>query len=65
MGRPDGDSPSHWMPYFAVDDCDAAATLADALGGEVCEAPHDAAGRRLAVLRDPLGALFYVVSETG
>jgi predicted enzyme related to lactoylglutathione lyase len=63
LGAADGKTPSYWMPYFAVADCDAAATLADGLGGEVCEAPHDAAGRRLAVLRDPLGALFYVVSE--
>lgn len=64
LGVADRESPSYWMPYFAVDDCDAAAALADALGGEVCEAPHDTAGRRLAVLRDPLGALFYVVSGT-
>ncbi len=65
LGAADGQSPSYWMPYFAVDSCDAAAALADGLGGEVCEAPHDAAGRRLAVLRDPMGALFYVASEPG
>jgi predicted enzyme related to lactoylglutathione lyase len=64
LGAADGETPSYWMPYFAVADCDEAATLADGLGGEVCEAPHNAAGSRLAVLRDPLGALFYVVSET-
>jgi hypothetical protein len=62
LGAADGRSPSYWMPYFAVGDCDAATALADGLGGEVCEAPHDTAGRRLAVLRDPLGALFYAVS---
>jgi len=61
LGAADGRSPSYWMPYFAVGDCDTAAAEADVLGGEVCEAPHDAAGQRLAVLRDPLGALFYVV----
>ena len=61
LGAADGCSPSFWMPYFAVSDCDAAAALADGLGGEVCATPHDAAGLRLAVLRDPLGALFYVV----
>lgn len=59
LGAADGRTPSHWIPYFAVADCDATATLADGLGGEVVEAPHDAAGLRLAVLRDPLGALFY------
>jgi len=62
LGAADGRSPSYWMPYFAVGDCDAAAALADGLGGEVCEAPHDTAGGRLAVIRDPLGALFYIVS---
>jgi predicted enzyme related to lactoylglutathione lyase len=62
LGAADARSPSYWMPYFAVDDCDAATALADGLGGEVCEAPQDTAGRRLAVLRDPSGALFYVVS---
>ena len=61
LGAADGRSPSFWMPYFAVVDCDAAASLADGLGGEVCAPPHDGAGLRLAVLRDPLGALFYVV----
>jgi predicted enzyme related to lactoylglutathione lyase len=61
LGAADGRSPSHWMPYFAVDGADGAASTAEALGGEVCEAPHDTAGHRLAVLRDPLGALFYVV----
>ena len=60
LGAADGRSPSYWMPYFAVDDCDAAATQAEKLGGEICEAPRDAAGHRLAVLRDPLGAVFYV-----
>lgn len=56
----DGESPSYWIPYFAVANCDDAAAEAEKLGGEVCETPHDAAGHRLAVLRDPLGALFYV-----
>lgn len=61
----DGHSPSYWIPYFAVADCDDAAAEAEKLGGEVCEAPHDAAGHRLAVLRDPLGALFYVAASQG
>ena len=61
LGAADGRSPSFWMPYFAVEDCDAAASLADGLGGEVCAPPHETGGLRLAVLRDPLGALFYVV----
>lgn len=61
LGAADGQSPSFWMPYFAVNSCDDAASLADGLGGEVCAPPHETGGLRLAVLRDPLGALFYVV----
>jgi predicted enzyme related to lactoylglutathione lyase len=60
-----GSTPSFWMPYFAVTDADAMASLAVTLGGELAMPPGDAAGRRLAVLRDPLGALFYVVTEGG
>ncbi|MGH8907960.1 MAG: VOC family protein [Egibacteraceae bacterium] len=58
-----GDTPSHWMPYFAVTDVDEAVTLADGLGGETVAAPHDTSAGRLAVLRDPLGALLIVVVE--
>src|SRR5918992_571461 len=60
-----GGTPSFWMPYFAVTDTDAMASLATTLGGEVAMPPSDAGNRRLAVLRDPSGALFYVVSESG
>jgi predicted enzyme related to lactoylglutathione lyase len=60
-----GDTPSFWMPYFAVEDPDAMASLAVSLGGEVAMAPGEVGNRRLAVLRDPLGALFYVVTEGG
>lgn len=63
IGAGAGDMPSHWMPYFAVADTDAAATRADSLGGEVCAPPEDTPSGRLAVLRDPHGALFFVVAE--
>ena len=39
LGAADGQSPSYWMPYFAVVDCDVTASLADGLGGEVCGRP--------------------------
>jgi hypothetical protein len=57
------DTPSHWMPYFAVTDVDEAATLAGGLGAEIVAAPHDISAGRLAVLRDPLGALLTVIVE--
>lgn len=63
LGAADGDSPSYWMPYFAVKDCDASAASAEKLGGEVCAPPRDTAGHRLALLRDPLGAVFYVAEQ--
>jgi hypothetical protein len=53
------------MPYFAVTDVDEAATLADGLGGQTVAAPHDISAGRLAVLRDPLGALLTVVEQPG
>lgn len=57
-----GEAPTHWMTYFQVDDCDAAAHRAAALGGQVCVPPTDAAGiGRFAVLGDPQGAFFSVI----
>ena len=58
-----GETPSHWMPYFGVADADEAASLAAGFGGEVRADPRDTGGGRIAVLRDPLGALFFVVAE--
>jgi uncharacterized protein len=57
---PDDDSqtPAHWNVTFAVDDADAAATEARALGGEVVAGPVDAPWTRLAVIKDPQGATF-------
>ena len=49
----------HWMPYFAVDDVDARVDKAVALGGTVLAPPTDIPGEgRIAVLRDPAGAVF-------
>ena len=55
--------PSMWLPYVAVDDCDATARQAAALGGEVLAAPVDVPGvGRYAVLADPLGAAIAVIT---
>jgi uncharacterized protein len=53
---------AHWSVTFAVDDTGAVAERAAALGGTVLVPPHDVAGARLAVLRDPQGAKFTVSS---
>ncbi|MER6261321.1 VOC family protein [Streptomyces sp. 900105245] len=53
--------PAHWLPYFAVDDVDAAADVTARADGAVTVAPASMPnGRRIAVLRDPQGAAFGV-----
>lgn len=55
--------PSHWMPYFAVDDCDGVAAAATELGGDVAVEPYDMPEiGRAAVLGDPHGAVFTVLT---
>lgn len=54
--------PPHWAPYFAVEDTDATVRLSDALGGTTMMPPEDIPQiGRFAMLRDPQGALFYVI----
>ena len=52
------DVPAHWSVTFAVDDADAVATRAEALGGTVLVPPFDAEPVRMTVLADPQGAVF-------
>jgi len=51
-------TPAHWSVTFAVDDADAAATMATELGGEIVAGPFDAPWIRMAVIKDPQGATF-------
>lgn len=52
---------SHWMPYVAVADVDAAAKKIVKLGGSVCVPPTDIPGTgRFAVVGDPQGAFFSI-----
>jgi hypothetical protein len=51
-------TPAHWGVTFAVDDADAIADRAAALGGEVVVPPFDAPWVRMTVLTDPQGAVF-------
>jgi uncharacterized protein len=57
----DPNSPSHWLAYFAVSDCDAAAAKAKELGAQFHLTPttFEDVGR-LAVLADPQGAVFAI-----
>jgi predicted enzyme related to lactoylglutathione lyase len=57
--------PPYWMPYFAVDDCEAAVDKAQALGGEMRVPPTDVPNvGRMAVLADPTGAMFSIIRLT-
>ncbi|HVZ40453.1 MAG TPA: VOC family protein [Candidatus Kapabacteria bacterium] len=57
-----GNVPSHWMPYFAVADCDASNATTGNLGGQTVVPPTDIPGvGRFAVLKDPQGAHFSVL----
>jgi hypothetical protein len=54
--------PSHWMVYFAVEDVDAIAARAGASGGSVSVEPQDFPFGRFAVLGDPQGGFFSVIT---
>jgi uncharacterized protein len=56
--------PNHWHVYFQVDDVPAAAATATAHGGTVVNGPFDTPIGPMAVLRDPQGALFSVMSPS-
>ncbi|HKE98518.1 MAG TPA: VOC family protein [Actinomycetes bacterium] len=54
--------PAHWNLYFAADGTDQAARHAESLGGKVNVPPFDTPYGRLAVLNDPAGTAFSVVT---
>ena len=57
-----GNLPPHWLPYFAVDDCDAKAKKAADLGGKIMKPADNIPGvGRFAILLDPQGAAFAII----
>ncbi|MGH3990819.1 MAG: VOC family protein, partial [Pseudonocardiaceae bacterium] len=56
------DVPSHWMAYFAVEDTDAVAARAQELGATILVPPTDIPPGRFAVLNDPHGAAFSIIT---
>lgn len=57
--------PSYWLPYFAVDDCDAAAARIQSLGGRLMMEPMDIPKvGRFTVASDPQGATFAIIKLT-
>jgi hypothetical protein len=51
-------TPAHWSVTFGVDDVAEAAAQATELGGEVVTGPIDVPWSRMAVIKDPQGAVF-------
>jgi predicted enzyme related to lactoylglutathione lyase len=56
------DMPPHWLVYFAVEDADATARRADELDGRIEKEPFDGGAGRIAILADPVGAVFGVIA---
>ncbi|MFF8914409.1 VOC family protein [Streptomyces sp. NPDC015032] len=53
------EAPPNWLPYFAVTDVDVTAATAQGAGGELLMPPTNVPdGPRIAVVRDPQGAVF-------
>lgn len=55
--------PPHWMVYFAAADTDRAVERVQAAGGQVQHGPFDSPHGRIAVVVDPNGAVFTVISR--
>jgi uncharacterized protein len=54
--------PAHWLVYFAVADTDAAVARIGELGGALTAGPMDVEPGRLAVVTDPQGGFFGVIT---
>ncbi|MFJ9776979.1 VOC family protein [Kitasatospora sp. NPDC101157] len=57
----DPGTPSHWMPYFSVDDTDSVVDAVVKRNGTVIQPPFDMQSGRMAVVKDPQGAVFAVI----
>ncbi len=62
-GRAPDEVPPHWLVYFAVDDVDATVAKAKETGGALVLEPFDIAEvGRIAIVKDPFGAVFAVMT---
>jgi predicted enzyme related to lactoylglutathione lyase len=55
--------PPHWLPYFMVENCAASAAKAEQLGGKVMKEPTKVPEGTFAVITDPRGAAFAIISD--
>jgi predicted enzyme related to lactoylglutathione lyase len=68
MGKPPGEPaevPAYWNVYFVVSDTDETVARAQELGGRLAFGPFDSPEGRIAVIADPAGARFSVISRPG
>ncbi|MFI6769053.1 VOC family protein [Streptomyces sp. NPDC050355] len=56
------DTPSHWLAYFSVADADETVGKVTAAGGAALQEPFDMMAGRMAVVTDPQGATFAVIT---
>jgi len=62
-GRAPDEVPAHWLVYFAVDDVDATVAKAQETGGGLALEPFDISEvGRIAIVKDPFGAVFAVMT---
>jgi hypothetical protein len=54
--------PAHWLAYFGTADCDATVAQATGLGAALLAGPMDIPAGRFAVMADPAGAAFGVIT---
>ncbi|MGC4105520.1 MAG: VOC family protein [Thermomicrobiales bacterium] len=57
--------PSNWLIYFGVNDTDATIAQVASLGGSVIAGPDNNPFGRWAILADPMGAVFAIISVQG
>ncbi|WP_030254654.1 VOC family protein [Streptomyces violens] len=58
------DVPSHWLPYFSVDDADSTVAALVRSGGNVLKPPFDMMAGRMAILQDPQNATFAIINTS-
>jgi hypothetical protein len=64
FGPAQGGAPPHWLGHIGVEDVDETVSRAEAAGGSILAAPMDIPEvGRMAVMRDPQGAVFSVFSS--
>jgi len=57
--------PTFWLVYFAVADTDAAVAKAQELGGTLTMPPMEVPAGRFALIQDPQGGMFAVITLSG